>query len=56
MATVEVADEMPNGHDVWLHWDKTLKEAGDLKRHGDVDLLEADKGNFTLVRVIGRKI
>ncbi len=54
-AKVQVSDEMPNGHQVWLHWDKTLKEAGVLKRRGDVEILEADHGNFTFVRVVATK-
>ncbi|MDR3597918.1 hypothetical protein [Clostridium sp.] len=29
-------------------WDKTLKEAGILSRNGDVELLKADGGDFTL--------
>jgi cyclopropane fatty-acyl-phospholipid synthase-like methyltransferase len=53
--TVEVADTMPNGFENWLLWDKTLKEAGILKRNGDVELLEADGGNFTFTRVVARK-
>jgi cyclopropane fatty-acyl-phospholipid synthase-like methyltransferase len=52
---VEVADKMPDGYNNWLLWDKTLKEFGVLKRSGDVELLEADEGNFTFARIIGRK-
>jgi cyclopropane fatty-acyl-phospholipid synthase-like methyltransferase len=55
IAQVEVADEMPEGHGVWLRWDKELRDAGDLKRHGDVEVLESDGGNLTLVRVVARK-
>jgi len=51
-----VAEEnMPGGYDVWLQWDRTLKEAGVLKRSGDVEMLELDGGNFTWTRVVGRK-
>ena len=52
---IEIADSMPNGYNNWLLWDKTLKEHGVLKRSGDVELLEANKGNFTFSRIIGRK-
>jgi cyclopropane fatty-acyl-phospholipid synthase-like methyltransferase len=52
---IEVADSMPNGYNNWLLWDKTLKEYGVLKRSGDVELLEADKENFTFSRIIGKK-
>ena len=55
IVTIEVADTMPNGYDVWLKWDKILKEAGILKRNGDVELLEADGGNFTFARIVARK-
>ncbi|WBW97801.1 SAM-dependent methyltransferase [Oceanirhabdus sp. W0125-5] len=53
--TVQVADTMPNGYDNWLKWDKTLKEAGILKRNGDVEMLEADGGNFTFARIVANK-
>ena len=52
---VEVADTMPNGYENWLLWDKTLKDAGMLKRGGDVEMLLADTGNFTFCRVVGTK-
>ncbi|HML47231.1 MAG TPA: methyltransferase domain-containing protein [Clostridia bacterium] len=52
---VVLADAMPNGYELWLKWDKTLKDAGRLKRSGDVDMLVADGGNFTFTRVIARK-
>ena len=55
LVEVETADELPRGYEVWLHWDKTLKEAGVLKRSGDVAMLEKAGGNFTFVRVVGRK-
>lgn len=51
---VEAAN-MENGYDVWLHWDKTLKECGLLKRSGDVEMLEADGGNFTWTKIVGVK-
>jgi cyclopropane fatty-acyl-phospholipid synthase-like methyltransferase len=53
---VQVADTMPQGHDVWLHWDKTLEGAGVLQRDGDVGLLEADGGNLTFTRVVARRL
>ena len=53
--TVEVSDVMSNGFEIWTKWDKTLIEAGVLKRNGDVQMLEADGGNFTFCRVIARK-
>ena len=52
---IEAADSMQNGYSNWLLWDKTLKEYGVLKRSGDVELLEADKENFTFSRIIGRR-
>jgi len=55
LVEVETADELPRGYEVWLHWDKTLKEAGLLKRNGDVAMLEKAGGNFTFVRAVGRK-
>jgi len=52
---VREAGNMPNGYNLWLHWDKTLKEAGILKRTGDVEMLELDGGNFTWTKVVGIK-
>ena len=52
---VDVADTMPNGYENWLLWDKTLKDAGMLRRSGDVEMLLADAGNFTFCRVVGTK-
>lgn len=53
---IETAEIMPNGYENWLLWDKTLKEAGVLHRSGDVELLEASGGNFTWIKIIGKKI
>lgn len=53
---VKVADTLPNGYEIWLKWDKTLKEAGVLKRNGDVAMLEADGGNFTFTRIVGIRL
>lgn len=55
IADVIIADTMPNGYENWLKWDKTLKDAGVLKRNGDVEMLETDGGNFTFPRVIATK-
>jgi len=50
---VEVSDLMPDGFDVWYHWEKTLKEA---KVHEPDEMLESDKGDYiTLGRTVGRK-
>jgi SAM-dependent methyltransferase len=51
---VETADRMPDGYEVWLQWDKTLIEAGLLKRSGDVEMLELDGGNLTFTRMVAR--
>ena len=55
MVNIQIADTMPNGYENWLKWDKTLKEAGILKRNGDVEMLEADGGNFTFTRIVANK-
>lgn len=52
---VETADTLANGYEIWLKWDKTLKQAGVLHRNGDVEMLEADGGNLTFTRVVARK-
>lgn len=53
---VEVADNMPGGYDVWLHWEQTAKASGLWGRSGDIDLLTADGGEyFGFTRVVGRR-
>jgi hypothetical protein len=39
----------------WLMWDKTLKEAGILNRNSDVELLEADGGDFTFTHIVASR-
>jgi len=54
---VECSDSMPNGFDVWQHWETSLKESGLMKRSGDIELLAADKGEYlTFCRTVGRKV
>lgn len=55
ISEVLLADTMPNGYELWLKWDKTLQEAGVLKRPGDVELLMADGGNLTWTRLVAAK-
>lgn len=53
---VEVSDLLPNGFDIWLHWEKTLIKSGLAKRSGDIELLEADQGRYlTFGRTVGKK-
>jgi cyclopropane fatty-acyl-phospholipid synthase-like methyltransferase len=52
---VDVAENMPDGYKIWLHWDKTLKEAGVIRRGGDVEMLERDGGNFTWTKLVATK-
>ena len=53
---VENSELMPDGFDMWIHWDKTLIASGFSTRSGDVGLLEADNGNYlTFGRTIGKK-
>lgn len=53
---VEVSDLLPNGFDIWLHWEKTLIKSGRAKRSGDIELLEADQGRYlTFSRTVGKK-
>jgi len=53
---VEASDFLPDGFNVWLHWEKTLKSSGLMKRGGDIELLEADGGRYlSFGRIVGRK-
>jgi SAM-dependent methyltransferase len=55
---VEIADTMPNGHDVWRRWYQARLDAG----HGgpstvsDIKVLSEDRGRYMgIVRIIGRR-
>jgi len=52
---VEVSDLLPNGYEVWLHWEK-IRHLLRGEKSDDCNLLEADKGNYlTFGRTVGRK-
>ena len=54
---VEVSDFLPNGFDVWYHWEKVGQASFNSGRDADVKLLEADNGNYlTFGRTVGRKV
>lgn len=56
LVNMEVADTMPNGSDIWLHWEKTAKASGFWGRNGDIELLTADDGEyFTFTRAIATR-
>lgn len=53
---LEVADQLPDGWNLWMHWEKTAKASGFWGRNGDMELLTADGGEyFTFTRVVARK-
>jgi SAM-dependent methyltransferase len=54
---VEVSDLLPDGFDIWHHWEKIGQESFNKGRRADIDLLEADKGEYlTFGRVVGKKV
>lgn len=54
---VEISDLLPNGFDVWLHWEKIGQSTFNSERDGDFKLLEADNGNYlTFGRTVGKKV
>ena len=53
---VEVCDLLPDGYNVWLHWEKIGQETFNKGRSADIELMEADKGEYlSFCRAIGRK-
>ena len=53
---VEISDLLPDGFNVWLHWEKIGLKTFNKNRTGDFDLLEADNGKYlTFARTVGRK-
>ncbi|MTI67652.1 MAG: methyltransferase domain-containing protein [Firmicutes bacterium] len=56
LVKIEKADTLPNSWDIWMKWEKILKESGLCKRNGDTELLLADNGKYlTFPRLIARK-
>ena len=54
---VEVSDLLPNGYDIWFHWEKIRASESSKEKSGDYKLLEADNGNYlTFGRTVGRKV
>jgi SAM-dependent methyltransferase len=53
---VEASDLLPDGFDVWLHWEKIGQATFNRERYGDIKLMEADKGRYlSFGRTVGRK-
>lgn len=53
---VDIADSLPDGWNVWITWETAAKESGLGERHGDIDLLTADGGEyFRFTRVIAHR-
>lgn len=56
LVDIEVADNMPRGHELWLKWEKTAKASGLWQRNGDIELLTADGGeHFGFTRMVARR-
>ena len=54
---IEVSDLLPNGFDVWFHWEKIGQSTFNSGKDGDFKLLEADNGNYlTFGRTVGKKV
>lgn len=53
---VELADSLPDGWKLWLHWETTAKASGLWGRNGDIDLLKADGGEYLgFTRMVARR-
>ena len=53
---VEVSDLMPDGFDVWYHWEKVGQETFNKGRSADIELMKADNGKYlSFGRTVGRK-
>ncbi len=51
---LEVADNIPNGWDLWLKWETVAQASGLWGRNGDIELLEADGGEYLgFTRLVG---
>jgi cyclopropane fatty-acyl-phospholipid synthase-like methyltransferase len=56
LVEIEVADNLPDGWNLWMKWETTLKASGFMKRGGDIELLTADNGkHLGFTRVVARR-
>lgn len=58
LVDVEIADLMPDGHEVWLQWYRARQAAGygSSTTPSDIEVLSADAGRYMgIVRVVGRR-
>ena len=56
MVDIEAADNLPDGWNLWMKWETTAKASGLWQRNGDIDLLEADCGEYLgFTRVVARR-
>ena len=56
--TIELAETMSNGCDVWLQWERARLAAGDNSESlkTDIKVLERDRGKFIgFIKVIARR-
>jgi len=57
LVEIERADLVPDGWQLWLHWDETCDSLGRSVHGSDADVLRADGGQtIGLVRVVGRRV
>lgn len=53
---IEVADNLPEGWNLWMRWETTAKASGLWQRNGDIELLTADSGEyFGFTRVVAHR-
>ncbi|MCL2159962.1 MAG: methyltransferase domain-containing protein [Oscillospiraceae bacterium] len=57
LVSMDTADILPNGCDLWLRWDKTLIETGNNNDWPDeTDIFETDKGEYIgFIRLVATK-
>ena len=58
LVDVQVADALPNGHELWRRWYKARREAGDERESvvSDISVLTEDGGRYMgFVRAVARK-
>lgn len=56
LVSVNVADTMPNGCDLWLRWDTALLEIGKGRWGDETDIFKADRGEYIgIIRLAATK-
>jgi hypothetical protein len=57
LVSVDVADTLPDGCDLWLYWDTILQNYGQNQWPDETDIFRMDKGEYIgFIRLVATKL